>query len=160
MDTATTAFEVTFRITRPLGATPVIADLADVLREAAGLPYDAPEWIALRAKLTAGEPVRVRLSPLQFCRFFMGRRAIGRDGYRLTWTDAEEVEVPEEATVFRREPVTKEFNADRPSDGELTGWRSRWCASCGREHGAAFVCASYSPEIAAEARAYEPGAGA
>lgn len=44
----------------------------------------------------------------------------------------------------------------RPSDGELIGNGSRWCAACDRPHGALFECPSYSPEIMAAIQAHEP----
>lgn len=85
-------YEVTFRIVRPVGTTPVVGALADVLREAAGLPHESPAWAALRGKLCAGEAVRVRLGANQFVRFFLGRRDAGTDAvHRLKWEDAVEV---------------------------------------------------------------------
>lgn len=92
-----TAYEVTLRIVRPQGPTSpeVVASLTEIVRQAAGLPQEAPAWQDLGAKLSAGVPIRVRLGAVQFCRFFTGRRAAGQDvGYRLKWADAVEVEVP------------------------------------------------------------------
>jgi hypothetical protein len=97
-----TAYEVTFHIVRPNAPTSieVTASLADIVREAAGLSADSPAWQSLGAKLRAGEPVRVRLGAVQFCRFFLGRRA-AENGvrYRLEWNDAVEVEIPDVEVV-------------------------------------------------------------
>lgn len=42
-----------------------------------------------------------------------------------------------------------------PQNGFLTESGNRWCATCGREHGRSFICASYSEDIVALIKAEE-----
>lgn len=42
----------------------------------------------------------------------------------------------------------------RPQDGQITRPGCRFCASCNREHGAEFICPSYSPAIVETVRSY------
>lgn len=41
-----------------------------------------------------------------------------------------------------------------PQDGQITRPGCRFCASCDREHGAEFICPSYSPVIVEAVRSY------
>lgn len=103
------AFEVTLRIDLPpihlfAGATSpspreaadrYVDDLLSVVAEASGLPVPSVAWEAVAKPLRGGHSVRLRLSPLQFARFFVARRAAGGAAvHRLKWSDPREVQVP------------------------------------------------------------------
>lgn len=99
-------FEVTFKLAKTVVNVtgPEASGCVSVL-EKAFFPCKGPGWSdtlgRLRTWLCRGDAVRLRLTSLQFARFFMERRKAGPGPQqRLKWDDAKEVPREEDTVIL------------------------------------------------------------